>query len=214
MIRFGPWSLYPDQAMLTGTKTQPHALENKQLQVLLRLLAMAGQVVSKQQLLDQVWAGRVVGDDVLAVAISHIRKALGDNARRPDWIKTVSGQGYQFIGAIDRTEQTKARSIFDANIEWPAEPDSSRRWSAVAVSSVAFVLFLATVFVLHTRQTEEALSGQNLLQSDQVQDWQRALTLFEDRVKSDPNDVEAYVGQARAQLLILGDKPKLLQHHN
>lgn len=198
--------------MLVSDSVQAVQLENKQLQVLLQLVAAAGQVVSKQVLLDQVWANRVVGDDVLAVAISHIRKALGDNARSPHWIKTLPGQGYQFIGPIDRVEQTKARSILDGKTDWPAEPTTIHRGSAMVVAMVAFLLFLATVFLLHLRTTDETLSGQDLLQSDQLGDWQQALTIFENRVEADPSDAEAYIGQARAQLLILSDRPQLLHH--
>jgi len=53
-------------------------LEPKPVEVLLRLLAQAGQVVTKEDLLDAVWPGTAVVDGSLATAVSKIRRALGD----------------------------------------------------------------------------------------------------------------------------------------
>src|SRR5690606_40402488 len=69
----------------------------------------AGQTVKKNTLIERVWSGRVVVDDVLSVAISQLRKALKDNARAPTYIKTIPGEGYQFIHPMDLAELDKAR---------------------------------------------------------------------------------------------------------
>ena len=53
-------------------------LELKPLEVLLQLLLRAGEVVSKEQLLESVWPGLMVVDGSLATAVSKLRKALGD----------------------------------------------------------------------------------------------------------------------------------------
>lgn len=53
-------------------------LEPKPVEVLLRLLAQAGQVVTKEDLLEAVWPGTAVVDGSLATAVSKLRKALGD----------------------------------------------------------------------------------------------------------------------------------------
>ena len=53
-----------------------------------------------------VWADTRVVDAVLKVSIAEIRKALGDDLKRPKFIETVAGKGYRFIGVV-KQEQRK-----------------------------------------------------------------------------------------------------------
>jgi hypothetical protein len=55
----------------------------------------AGEVVAKQELLDEVWGGRIVGEDALIGAVSQVRKALGDDARSPRFVETLPKRGYR-----------------------------------------------------------------------------------------------------------------------
>ncbi|MCI1710861.1 MAG: winged helix-turn-helix domain-containing protein [Chiayiivirga sp.] len=66
----GRWEL-----LVTG---QAQALERKPLEVLAYLLRHAGEVVTKDELLDAVWTGRVVVEGALTNAIGKLRKSLGD----------------------------------------------------------------------------------------------------------------------------------------
>ena len=66
------------------------------------LCVLAGQpasLLSKDALLDAVWGHRFVSESVLKTAISDLRTALGDDARQPRFIETVSRRGYRFIAA-------------------------------------------------------------------------------------------------------------------
>ncbi len=67
---------------------------------LLAALARApGRVLSRRQLLEQVWGFDFFGDDrVVDVHIRSIRKELGDSADHPELIGTVRGVGYKFLG--------------------------------------------------------------------------------------------------------------------
>ena len=67
------------------------------MELLLLLIAHQGQPITKEQIFEQIWKGKVVANDILSVTISKIRKALGDNARSPKFIKTISGVGYVLI---------------------------------------------------------------------------------------------------------------------
>jgi DNA-binding winged helix-turn-helix (wHTH) protein len=58
-----------------------------------------GRLVTKQELLDRVWAGTFVGDDTIAQRISVLRKALGDSASQK-YIETVPKRGYRFVGSV------------------------------------------------------------------------------------------------------------------
>src|SRR5262249_55032339 len=59
-----------------------------------------GQLVRKETLLDTVWPEIAVSEAVLTVAIRELRGALGDQARRPQFIETVYGRGYRFIAPV------------------------------------------------------------------------------------------------------------------
>ena len=69
------------------------------MNVLLALVDAGGRVVSKSELLDAIWTGLYVGDDVLPTAIWELRRALGDDARSPGLIGTVARRGYRLLQA-------------------------------------------------------------------------------------------------------------------
>jgi DNA-binding winged helix-turn-helix (wHTH) protein len=70
--------------------------------VLEALVARAGQLVTKEALLEAVWPDTVVSEAALVVCIREIRQALGDAARTPQYLETVHRRGYRFIGALAR----------------------------------------------------------------------------------------------------------------
>src|SRR6476660_5200287 len=69
---------FDDLTLQLRVKGNLVVLELKPLEVLQQLLLRAGEVVSKEELLDTVWPGLTVVDGSLATAISKLRKALGD----------------------------------------------------------------------------------------------------------------------------------------
>jgi len=86
---------------------QAIALRPKAFAVLAHLVGHAGQLVTKQQLLEAVWPGTFVGDAVLKDSIKQVRDALGDDAGSPQFIETAHRRGYRFIGKISE-ERTVA----------------------------------------------------------------------------------------------------------
>ena len=78
-------------------------IEHKPLQVLSVLLRHVGEVVTKEELFDQVWTGRITVDHVLATAIGKLRKAL--DAAGEDRIATVPRVGYRLDGPVERVAQ-------------------------------------------------------------------------------------------------------------
>ncbi|WP_066798621.1 protein kinase domain-containing protein [Sphingomonas soli] len=87
---------------------QPAPLETKPLEVLHELLLRAGEVVTKNELLDAVWSGVTVVEGSLPTAISKLRRALGKS--REHVIETVPRVGYRLIGplAIETVESPLA----------------------------------------------------------------------------------------------------------
>src|SRR5262249_36049684 len=78
--------------------------------VLEYLLGRPGQLVTKDDLLNAVWAGTFVGEAVLKVTIRQIREALGDDPKSPSFIETAHRRGYRFIGQIKEAGQTVAKA--------------------------------------------------------------------------------------------------------
>lgn len=76
-------------------------LTPKAFAVLKELVEASGELVTKERLLDTVWAETFVGDAVLKVSIGEIRRALGDACRAPRFVETVHRRGYRFIAPLE-----------------------------------------------------------------------------------------------------------------
>lgn len=72
-------------------------LESRVMQVLVYLVEHSGQVVTRAELEERLWSGRVVTEDAVTNAVGKLRRALGDDARQPTVIETVPKIGYRFI---------------------------------------------------------------------------------------------------------------------
>ncbi|HZS06075.1 MAG TPA: tetratricopeptide repeat protein [Blastocatellia bacterium] len=79
------------------------ALRQKSLQVLLYLLDRRGQLVTKEELIENVWGGAAVTPDALVQIIVELRRLLGDDSRQPRFIRTVPKAGYRFIGPVEES---------------------------------------------------------------------------------------------------------------
>src|SRR2546429_8587535 len=76
-------------------------LRQQTFQVLVYLLEQKERLVTKDELLQNIWSGTAVTDDALVQCVMDIRRALGDDSRRPRFIKTIPKLGYRFIGELD-----------------------------------------------------------------------------------------------------------------
>lgn len=79
----------------------PVEVEPRALAVLAYLLEHAGEVVTKEELLAEVWAGRITVDKVLPNAVNKLRRALGE--ANADYITTLARVGYRLDGKVTRT---------------------------------------------------------------------------------------------------------------
>lgn len=97
--KFGPFRLDTVNASLYQDD-KPLSVRPKSFEVLAYLVAHAGDLVSTEDLLDQVWAETAVGDAVLHVSIGELRKLFGETSRSPQYIATVPRRGYRFIAPV------------------------------------------------------------------------------------------------------------------
>lgn len=91
-------------------------LTRKAAEVLVQLVARAGEPVTKAELFKSVWSNAVVSDDALTSCIQELRKTLGDDARQPLYIETRHRTGYRFIAAVSSNDAgpTAVSEIFSA----------------------------------------------------------------------------------------------------
>ncbi len=96
-VSFGPFRLDLGRRALRRGDT-PIQLGGRAMGILCELVAQKGEVVTKDALIERVWAGVIVEDNAIQVHVSALRKALGTSADSRDYVITVPGRGYRFIG--------------------------------------------------------------------------------------------------------------------
>src|SRR5262245_14322505 len=99
MYYFGPFSLDPSERVLSHDGT-PLTLTPKVFDTLLCLIHNRGRVLTKDELLKEIWPDAFVEEVNLAVNISTLRKALGEGPKDGRYIVTVPGRGYRFVAVV------------------------------------------------------------------------------------------------------------------
>lgn len=107
-------------------------LEPKVMRVLVCLAARAGEVMSREQLEAEAWAGVIVGYDALTNAIIKLRKAFDDDPRHPHIIETLSKKGYRLVAPVQGVEA----------MAMPETPSRSHWWAAAAALGLLTILAL------------------------------------------------------------------------
>lgn len=97
-LGFGRYRLEPRGGLMSGDRAV--RLTPKALALLSFMAGRPGEVIPKDELFAAVWPDVAVGDAALVTCIQELRKALGDDARRPRYIETVHRRGYRFVGKI------------------------------------------------------------------------------------------------------------------
>src|SRR5215831_18882681 len=100
-ISFGRFRLDLARRELRRDQT-PVRLGSRALDILCVLASAGGKVVSKDELMERVWAGVVVEEHNIQVHISALRKAIEGDGDSESWIVTVPGRGYRFLGSSDQ----------------------------------------------------------------------------------------------------------------
>jgi len=142
--RFGPFRLDPLKRRL-WRGNEIVSLTPKAIDILLVLVARAGQVVEKDEVLKEVWPGTFIEEATLAQNISILRKALGDAPENPSYIATSPRRGYRFIETVMVDDTPSAGHVGPAAVTGATlrRPPRTR----VGVALAAVVLLIAAVFL-------------------------------------------------------------------
>src|SRR5687767_6600003 len=112
--RFGEFNLDAAENVLRrGNEILP--LTPKMLELLRVLLENQGRLLTKEDLMKEVWADSFVEESNLAVTIGQLRKVLEDDSRHPIYIETHARRGYRFIANVENSALPDASGIGVAN---------------------------------------------------------------------------------------------------
>src|SRR3954463_2382038 len=100
LVRFGSCELDKDRRELRVRNVPVH-VEPQVLDLLLYLVANRNHVVSKDEMVEAVWGGRIVSDVTLNSRINAARRAVGDNGKTQALIRTVPRRGFRFVGEVN-----------------------------------------------------------------------------------------------------------------
>jgi predicted ATPase/DNA-binding winged helix-turn-helix (wHTH) protein len=98
-VAFGPFRFFAVERLLEKDGVPVH-VSDRALDILNVLVRRAGEIVTKEELLSQVWPSIAVHESTLRVHIANLRKALGDGRDGARYVANVTGRGYCFVAPI------------------------------------------------------------------------------------------------------------------
>jgi transcriptional activator of cad operon len=140
-LRIGDWCVNPASGQLSRAGDSVR-VEARTLRLLLCLAEHAGEVVSVEDLLNEVWAGVIVTPDSVYQAIATLRRLLKDDAKQPRYIATVPRLGYRMVARVSPWSEVAAA--------WVAAPQTRRPLGALLAAGAALGLALAAALLLQS----------------------------------------------------------------
>ncbi len=100
-FRVGGWLIEQDTCLLCRGDEKLH-VRPLLIDLLTVLAERAGQVVTKDEILDRVWSGRFVSESALTRVMTELRHVLGEAADAPEIIETIPRRGYRLIAPVEQ----------------------------------------------------------------------------------------------------------------
>ena len=195
--RFNRFEVCPQRRQLL-VDGQPLAVGARAFDVLLALIEKRGQLVTKSELFDAVWPGRVVEDNNLVVQVGTLRKLLG-----PEVITTIPGRGYRF---------TALPLIAEAGASLPAGPHPLvTEVMPLLIGREDDLVALGAILSTHRQVTLSGPGGigktrvARQLAHDRAAEFEHGVAWIDLAGLADPNLVPAAVASALGLQLAAGD---------
>ena len=113
IYRFGPFELDSARRRL-HRHGEPAPVSDRHLEILLLMVGRAGEVISKDELIEAAWKGVAVADNSIEQAISSLRKTLGQQQDGSLYIETLARRGYRFSAVVARGKPRQSDAALDA----------------------------------------------------------------------------------------------------
>ena len=117
--RFSGW-LFDESARTLRRWAEPVHLSPKAFDLLGLLIARFPDAVPKAEIRKRLWSAMYVSDSNLTKVVREIRSVLGDDARKPRFVRTVHRYGYAFVGEVARDSPARVsrRGPVRARLSW------------------------------------------------------------------------------------------------
>ena len=158
-FRIGPWMVRPSLNIISQDGTTVH-LEPKVMEVLVCLARRAGESVPRKELIQTVWPGTFVSDDVVKRCVSELRRAFRDDAHEPRIIETIPKRGYRLLASVEKVQSPNLNYGAAAVAGDGALPGTQREFGVdhagrarkfLLQASAAFLLLIASATVVYVR---------------------------------------------------------------
>ena len=136
-----------------STDTRTTQLEPKVMQLLLFFCCHQGEVVSRQQILDEIWPSVIITDNTLSQFITKLRKHLHDDAKTPVYIQTIPKKGYLF----------KATVIIKPLRQNNSENIKSNRKRRQLGYALLLLLFIAAIYIFRDLPIAEDFTQEHVI---------------------------------------------------
>jgi serine/threonine-protein kinase len=137
-FKLGDWLVQPSLNRISRGE-EKITLELKVMHVLACLAEHTGDLVTRQELVDTVWATEFISDNTVTHAVTELRNALGDDAKNPTYIETIHRSGYRLILPVERVSGEGGENAVQAAAGKP-------RWPHILAVVVAAAIALFFVF--------------------------------------------------------------------
>ncbi len=145
-LQIGEWYVYADTCTLSASNgAEQTKITPRSMDVLVYLAENAGSVVSATELLDKFWQGTISSDHAVHKAIAELRAAFGDNAHKPEYIKTVPKRGYSLVADIVPLEE-KNRDSRTNPAWWPASQLNNSLNIVFSLGAIAVMVIILVWF--------------------------------------------------------------------
>lgn len=128
--RLNPFTLDVDRGLLLESE-RDIAIEPRAFALLALLVMNHDRMVTKDEIVEKVWHGRIVSDAAIATVIKTTRKVLGDDGVAQKYIRTMRGRGVRFVGAVETIGP--ARVSGTGNIAAPVEAAPLSKRPSIAI---------------------------------------------------------------------------------
>ena len=154
-FRVGSWVVEPSLNTISSNG-RTIRLEPKVMEVLVCLARHAGESLSKEKLLQEVWPGAFVTDDALKRCILELRRVFEDDAREPRVIQTIPKRGYRLVAPVAPINGIQPES--PTGFRPPTGGTSTRRWWTFGLVG-GLALLVALLAVVNIGAIRERVLG-------------------------------------------------------
>jgi len=167
VFTFGPFCFDPEKRLLLRSGTAV-SITPRSLDTLRILIENRNRVVSKEELLRQLWPDTAVEEASLSQQIFLLRKALDDDSNSPQYVATVSRRGFRFIADVVEGADARSSSAKDQPAQDVLRP-RGRRWTQSSAFGAGILLLAGAAvasFYVRSRQAPVLSNRDQLLLAD------------------------------------------------